>query len=130
MSSSFDKVVKMWDTETGAVLRTLGEGKMFYTAKFHPEKQTTVVAGCADKKIYQWDSETGDLVQVGQITVFACGLDSCLASTSWNGLMVTYVLNKVLQPSCLAMQYQWHIVLQFGRTPRLQKTEQSVDAAA
>lgn len=48
------------------VLTSLGEGKMFFTARFHPsdDKQNVIMGGCADKKIYQWDSDTGDLVQV------------------------------------------------------------------
>ena len=33
LSSSYDKVVKLWDTETGKVLRSFGEGKMFFTAR-------------------------------------------------------------------------------------------------
>jgi pre-mRNA-processing factor 17 len=66
LSTSYDKVIKLWDTETGQVIRSMGEGKMFFTAKFHPDedKQNVVMAGCGDKKIYQWDSNTGDLIQV------------------------------------------------------------------
>ena len=65
LSSSYDKVIKLWDTETGQVITSLGEGKMFFAAKFHPDdsKQNVVMGGCQDKKIYQWDSNTGDLVQ-------------------------------------------------------------------
>ena len=36
LSSSYDKVVKLWDTETGKVLRSFGEGKMFFTARWTP----------------------------------------------------------------------------------------------
>ena len=34
LSSSYDKVVKLWDTETGKVLTSFGEGKMFFTARW------------------------------------------------------------------------------------------------
>lgn len=66
LSSSYDRVIKLWDTETGQVIRSVGEGKMFFTAKFHPDddKQNVLMAGCQDKKVYQWDMNTGDLVQV------------------------------------------------------------------
>ena len=39
---------------------------MYYTAKLHPnsDKQNMLFAGCADKKVYQWDANSGDLVQV------------------------------------------------------------------
>ena len=65
LSSGYDRVVKLWDTETGQVIKSLGEGKMFFTAKFHPndDKQNVCMAGCQDKKCYQWDMNTGDLVQ-------------------------------------------------------------------
>ena len=66
LSSSYDRVVKLWDTETGQVIRSFGEGKMFFVAKFHPDpdKQNVLMAGCQDKKVYQWDINSGDLVQV------------------------------------------------------------------
>ncbi|KAK9851127.1 hypothetical protein WJX84_004948 [Apatococcus fuscideae] len=65
LSTSYDRVIKLWDTETGQVITTLGEGKMWFVAKFHPDadKQNVVLAGCSDKKVYQWDMNTGDLVQ-------------------------------------------------------------------
>eukprot|EP00884_Botryococcus_braunii_P023228 jgi/Botrbrau1/958/Bobra.114_1s0003.2 len=65
LSTSYDKVIKIWDTETGQAIRSLGEGKMFFVAKFHPDedKQNVVMAGCGDKKVYQFDSSTGDLIQ-------------------------------------------------------------------
>ena len=53
LSTGYDKVIKLWDTETGQVLRTFGEGKMFFVAKFHPndDKQNVLMAGCQDKKV-------------------------------------------------------------------------------
>lgn len=53
LSTGYDKVIKLWDTETGQVLKTMGEGKMFFVAKFHPndDKQNILMAGCQDKKV-------------------------------------------------------------------------------
>jgi len=53
LSTGYDKVIKLWDTETGQAIRTFGEGKMFFVAKFHPndDKQNVLVAGCQDKKV-------------------------------------------------------------------------------
>ena len=53
LSTGYDKVIKLWDTETGQVIRTFGEGKMFFVAKFHPndDKQNVLMAGCQDKKV-------------------------------------------------------------------------------
>lgn len=82
LSSSYDKVIKLWDTETGQVIRSLGEGKMFFVAKFHPDedKQNVVMAGCGDKKIYQWDSNTADLIQV---RASVCCKRVCLSFGRW-----------------------------------------------
>ena len=64
---SFDKHVKLWDTETGAVLASLGDGKaMHYCAAWHPDAVANphvLLAGSSDKKILQWDVRTGDVVQ-------------------------------------------------------------------
>lgn len=48
------------------VISTFGAGKMFYVAKLHPneDKQNMLFGGCGDKKIYQFDVDTGDAVQV------------------------------------------------------------------
>jgi WD40 repeat protein len=39
VSTGFDKMIRVWDTETGAVLRSLSNGKMNYCVTLHPEKQ-------------------------------------------------------------------------------------------
>ncbi len=47
------------------VIHTFNTGKVYYCVKLHPDdnKQNVLMAGCADKKIYQWDINSGDLVQ-------------------------------------------------------------------
>jgi len=65
VSVGYDKNIRLWDTETGQVIRTLSTGKLYYCGVFHPDddKQNVLMGGCADKKIYQWDLNTGDVVQ-------------------------------------------------------------------
>ena len=65
ISTGYDKNIRVWDTETGQVLRTLNTGKVFYCVTLHPDpaKQNVLMAGCHDKRIYQFDLETGDTVQ-------------------------------------------------------------------
>jgi pre-mRNA-processing factor 17 len=48
------------------VITTLNTGKLYFCGVFHPEadKQNVLMAGCADKKIYQFDFNTGDVEQV------------------------------------------------------------------
>merc|ERR1712050_410477 len=65
VSSSFDKKIKVWDTEKGVVKSTICSNKMGYVVKIHPDadKQHIVLVGCSDKKIYQFDLNTGNSVQ-------------------------------------------------------------------
>lgn len=55
----------MWDTETGQVIRTISHNKIGYCCKLHPEddKQDVLLVACSDRKIYQYDLNTGDVVQ-------------------------------------------------------------------
>jgi WD40 repeat protein len=47
------------------VISTFSTGKMAHVVKLHPDdsKQNILLAGCSDKKIVQWDMNTGDIVQ-------------------------------------------------------------------
>jgi pre-mRNA-processing factor 17 len=51
------------------VITTLNTGKLFYCGVFHPDdgKQNVLMSGCGDKKIYQFDLNTGDVEQVGMV---------------------------------------------------------------
>jgi hypothetical protein len=80
--------VRAWDllpsepasgSRTRQVISSFGDGKMFYVAKLHPDedKQNVLMAGCADKKVYQWDMNTGDLVQVGAPVVLGFRIEVC-----------------------------------------------------
>lgn len=77
-TASYDKHVKVWDTETGRVSAVLGNGKgMFYCVSYHPGGggvgddssssssmgKHVILAGCSDRKIYQFDTRSGDVVQ-------------------------------------------------------------------
>lgn len=48
------------------VIRTIRHNTMFYCATIHPNpaKQNVLLAGAADKRVYQFDLATGDMVQV------------------------------------------------------------------
>eukprot|EP00877_Chromochloris_zofingiensis_P007991 jgi/Chrzof1/3445/Cz12g25200.t1 len=65
VSVGYDKNIRLWDTETGQVIQTINNNKLYYCGVFHPDndKQNVLMAGCADKRIYQFDLDTGDAVQ-------------------------------------------------------------------
>ncbi|PVV05085.1 hypothetical protein BB560_000399, partial [Smittium megazygosporum] len=63
LSTSFDKYVKLWDTETGQVIARFSSGKTPYMSRLHPSNQNMFLTGQADKKIVQWDIRTKNKVQ-------------------------------------------------------------------
>ncbi|CAI2183011.1 16840_t:CDS:10 [Funneliformis geosporum] len=65
LTSSYDKYIKLWDTETGQCIKSFTTGKIPYVVKFNPDedKQHIFLAGCSDKKIVQFDVNTGEVTQ-------------------------------------------------------------------
>lgn len=65
LSSGYDRQIKLWDTETGECLQAFSPGKMPNVIKFHPDedKQHIFLAGMSDKKIIQYDINSGELTQ-------------------------------------------------------------------
>ena len=65
LSASYDKTIKLWDTEHGKLLRTFNNRKMPYCVKFNPDpdKQHLLVGGYSDKKILTWDTHSGEVIQ-------------------------------------------------------------------
>jgi pre-mRNA-processing factor 17 len=55
LSASYDRYLKMWDTETGKCIQAFTNGKIPNVVKFHPDpdKQNIWLAGMQDKKIIQ-----------------------------------------------------------------------------
>ncbi|OUS43392.1 hypothetical protein BE221DRAFT_194820 [Ostreococcus tauri] len=95
VSTSWDKKVRLWDTETGKIIQTVSSGKIGYCAKIHPKQENLVLIGQSDKKIVQWDMNNGDLVQeydqhlgpVNSIT-FADGGERFMSSSDDKSLRV------------------------------------------
>ncbi|KIW80564.1 hypothetical protein Z517_07180 [Fonsecaea pedrosoi CBS 271.37] len=62
LSASYDRQMKLWDTETGKCISRFTTGKTPHTLRFHPEGNE-FIAGMADKKIVQFDVRSGELTQ-------------------------------------------------------------------
>ncbi|KAG0206763.1 hypothetical protein BGX28_001836 [Mortierella sp. GBA30] len=65
LSASYDRNMKLWDTETGKCISTFSTKKIPYVVKFNPDedKQNIFLAGCSDHKIYQFDINSGEVIQ-------------------------------------------------------------------
>uniref|UniRef100_A0A5K3EP66 Pre-mRNA-processing factor 17 n=1 Tax=Mesocestoides corti TaxID=53468 RepID=A0A5K3EP66_MESCO len=65
LSASYDRFIKLWDTETGKCSGQFSLKKVAYCVKFNPDedKQHLFLAGCADKKILCYDVRSGEVVQ-------------------------------------------------------------------
>ncbi|KAG0370264.1 pre-mRNA-processing factor 17 [Mortierella sp. AD032] len=65
LSASYDRNIKLWDTETGQCKATFSKKTIPFVVKFNPDddKQNVFLAGCADHKVYQFDARSGDVTQ-------------------------------------------------------------------
>lgn len=62
VSAGYDRRLNYWDTETGRLVTGIQHSSIPFCAKFHPEQPDILLAGCADKKIWQWDLRSGEAV--------------------------------------------------------------------
>jgi len=66
LTCSYDRYLKLWDTETGQCISAFTNRKLPYCVKFNPDadKQNVFLAGCSNKHIVQYDINTGKVEQV------------------------------------------------------------------
>ena len=64
VSCSYDRYLKLWDTETGECISAFTNKKLPYCAKIHPEQPHVLMAGCSNKHIVQYDMRSGKVEQV------------------------------------------------------------------
>lgn len=63
VSASYDRYMKLWDTETGKCLNKFTTGKTPHVVRVNPSTPHEFLAGMSDKKILQYDTRSGKLVQ-------------------------------------------------------------------
>eukprot|EP00871_Galdieria_phlegrea_P002251 jgi/Galph1/3026/GphlegSOOS_G1654.1 len=65
LSAGYDRVIRLWDTETGSCLSSFQVGANPYCLKFYTSNSGSneFLVGCSDKKILQFDCKSGELVQ-------------------------------------------------------------------
>jgi pre-mRNA-processing factor 17 len=55
LSCGFDRVVHVWDTETGEILKTIQVKSIPNVVKFNPNKESEILVGLSNKKIEHYD---------------------------------------------------------------------------
>lgn len=63
MSSSYDRWIKLWDTETGQCISRFYARRIPFNIKFHPEHHNEAIAACSDKRVIQWDTHNNKIIQ-------------------------------------------------------------------
>ena len=63
LSTSYDKMIKLWDTETGKCISRFTTGRTANCVKFNPEIDEAFVAGMSNNKIIQFDIRTKEIAQ-------------------------------------------------------------------
>jgi pre-mRNA-processing factor 17 len=64
LSASYDKYIKLWDTETGDCISRYTTKKIPFCVAINPNpaEQNSFLVGCQDKKIYQFDKRSGEII--------------------------------------------------------------------
>ena len=60
LSASYDRQMKLWNTETGACLSRYSTGATPHVIRFNPSQPHEFIAGMSDKKIVQFDTRADD----------------------------------------------------------------------
>ncbi|RAL11368.1 WD40 repeat domain-containing protein [Aspergillus homomorphus CBS 101889] len=65
LTASYDRQIKLWDTEYGKCVGRFSTGKTPHVVRFNPSPELSheFLAGMSDKKIVQFDTRSGELVQ-------------------------------------------------------------------
>ena len=63
VSASFDRFLRLWDTESGNVLQTFTNRKVPYCVQFYPHDDNFFVVGCSDNKIVTYNATTAEITQ-------------------------------------------------------------------
>ena len=64
LSCSFDRYIRLWDTETGQVKQTFTNRRVPYVVQYYPkDEEEYFVVGCSDNKIVTYQISTGQITQ-------------------------------------------------------------------
>ena len=59
VTAGFDRFLRVWDTETGAVIQTVTNRKVPYCVKMYPLNDNLFISGMSDNRLYTFDTRSG-----------------------------------------------------------------------
>ena len=104
LSAGFDKMVRLWDTETGACISRFTNKKIPYCVKFHPaeDKQHLFVSGTQDRKVLCYDVRSGEVVQEYEEPPLLVYSDACVNIVLFCSTLFSMIREHLSFP-CLCM---------------------------
>jgi pre-mRNA-processing factor 17 len=100
LTSSLDRKMKLWDTETGQCKSSFATATKAtpHVIRFIPSSPHEFLAGMADKKIVQFDIRSGEQVQVydnhlGPINTLTHTTNGCFITSSDDRSLIPWMLN-------------------------------------
>ncbi len=82
-SVSTDKTLRIWDTKTGKLIRTITDDAPIHCCRFHPENNNAIVTGNGRGVVKVYNSSTGKLLQ----TISIGAVVKCITFNTHGDLM-------------------------------------------
>jgi len=116
LTASYDRQMKLWDTETGACINRFTTGKTPHVVRINPSTPHEFLAGMSDKKIVQFDTRSGQQVQeydhhLGPVnTITFCDGDRRFITTSDDKSLRAWEYNIPVPIKFIAEPYMFPMV--------------------
>ena len=116
LSASFDRAMKLWDTETGTCTSRFKHTAIPHVIKCNPSHPYEFLAGFSDKKILQYDTRSGQMSQeydhhLGPInTITFCDENRRFITTSDDKSLRAWELNINVPIKFIAEPYMYPLV--------------------
>ena len=115
VSASFDRMIKIWDTEYGKCTHRFSPGKIPHVVKFNPDIPTELLAGISDNRILQYDTRSANPEQPVQEYNHHLGPVNTITFVNENRQFITTSDDKSLR----AWDYQIPVPVKYHADPSM-----------